>query len=534
MVALLFVVILAALAYLTLSPPAGDGPAYYLPQSQLIALTHHITPMPLLGFNQLFHLSLNSEMHMAVMFLLGGDVIGEYAINMTLWITALASGAMLWAISSLVGLNRRGQWSVMAMLYTSTALTYVMFGGKTDVFSVGLGLAAIYWVLQVGKGPSWTIFLLTGLMAGLSINSKMSYIIALIPMLAILAVFCSWPLVCEKSTFFKARYFVKAAFIVGGAFVITLLPLFLKNAIVFNEPLAPFFYLHQLRNDTLNQIWYSPENTKWIVLTYPFALIFGQYPMQGGNISPLWLAFLPFLVCFPKNLREFSQPLAALTLSSVFGVVMWVLFFPSVLAPRYIMPVLLTLFPLGGYLVQQVWDKREYLMLRFMIISSISLMFLFATWGLSFFFQSTQSYWTASSRSFQEGVFKAMGLVNTKAEKGDRVFLATYDRYPLRSDLLQTLINGKDLSSFGPPNMWWVDIFRSGGRWVIASRATHSKIFPVLVNLKEVPDFLQVISYPIDNNYIVYQIVPKEGAPRPMKTSVEQQDGTWKVQDLTH
>lgn len=145
--------------------------------------------------------------------------------------------------------------------------------------------------------------------------------------------------------------------------------------------------------------------------------------------------------------------------------------------------------------------------------------------------------------SYQNEIWKAFAIVNKKARKGERVFLAMYSRSPLRADLLQSLFAPDEILKMGLSGgeftkpftgNEWEYIYRSGGFWVVADRITHGtfKAVSPLINLERVPDFLNIINYPIGEHLIVYQIVPKEGAPKPMKASVEQADGTWKVQDL--
>jgi len=544
--AIVLVLLIASFACLTLHPPNCDALAYYLAQEKLMALTHQLTPLQ--GYELLCHFGMNAEMHGSVMYLMGGDIVGEYAANMLVWVTAVASGVMLWAISSQVGLTRRGQWSVMIMLFTSTAFTLVMWAGKTDLFGAGLGLAAIYWVLQIGKVADWIALLLAGLIVGFAINSKMSFIVVMIPMLAALAAlllsknFISNE-VNERPVWISLfKYLIKGAFIAGGAVFVAFLPLFFKNTVIFNEPLAPFVYLHMAGNSALNQVWYSPENTRWIVLTYPLALTFGQYPMQFGNISPLWLAFLPSLFLFPKWLGLFhNKPLSYLTASSLFGVMFWILLQPSTFAPRYFLSPLLTLFPLGGYIIDQVWRKIGFFVLRVVMILAIYIMLLMTFFGLNSALTLATYYCfggVISPPNFQQTyhneVWKAFSVVNEKAKEGDRVFLIMYSRLPLRSDLLQTLFTVEEMSKMGSHP--WEDVYISGSLWIIADLITHGtfKAFLPLIQLKGVPEYLTIVTHPIGEHLIVYQIVPKEGAPKPLKASVKQEDGTWKVQDVVH
>lgn len=539
-VALMLMVLIGIFAYLTLSPPRGDALAYYLAQAKLFAGTGRLYSLP--EFEYFSPFGVNAEMHAATLYLLAGDVAGEYAAKICTWITALAGSAMLWAISSRVGLGRRGQWMVTLMLYTTTGFTFVIWDGKTDLFGTGLGLAAIYWVLQISKIKDWVALFLSGLMVGFAVNSKFSLLVVMAPMLTVLAFWGLWTDTFQDS--FQRDVSVRkqkwqrlffGSLIAGGAFVMAFLPLFFKNGMLFGEPLAvPFSIIHseiwqERVSLMLGQVWYSPENTRWIVGTYPFALTFGQYPMQYGNLTPLLLAFLPLFFFLPKNLSPFrNQSLMALTLSSVVGVVAWVVVCPSVLAPRYILPPLLTLLPLGGYIVERLWKNLEKTFLKLSVIIISFFMVLETIIKLHSFLLPAKAYWKDSARTYQAPIWKTLRLINTKAARGDVVYLAMWYRLYLRLDLLQCLISAphpnpllrtqkKKWDAFLNKNMW-EELYNQGASWLVLDRSTHGKLFKDLdPNLK--PNFLSILSYPIDDRFIVYQIVPKAGAPKPTQRS---------------
>ncbi len=538
--ALMVMVLIGIFAYLTLSPPKGDALAYYLAQAKLFAATGQLQPLPEFEHFSLF--GLNAEMHAATLYLLCGDIAGEYAAKLCTWITALAGAAMLWAISSRVGLGRRGQWMVILMLYTTTGFTLVMWDGKTDLFGAGLGLASIYWVLQISKIKDWVALFLSGLMVGFAVNCKFSLIVVMTPMLTVLAVWYLWTDRSQDRSQSDAsgnkqkwqRLFL-GALIAGGAFITTFLPLFFKNGFLFGEPLAaPFSIVYSERwqdriSLMLGQVWYSPENTRWIVLTYPLALIFGQYPMQYGNVTPLLLAFLPLFFLFPKNLSPLkNKSLMVLTLSSVISVLVWVVACPSVLAPRYILPPLLMLLPLGGYLVERLWQNSERAFLKLPIIMVSFFMVLATIVNFKSFLLVAKDYWAASARTYQDPIWKTLRLVNTKAAQGDVIYLAMWYRLYLRPDLLQCLIRAPHPNPMlrTQKKKWdvllntnlWEAIYNQGANWLVLDRTTHEKLFKDL-DPKLKPDFLSILSYPIDDRFVVYKIVPEAGAPKPKQRS---------------
>src|SRR5262249_47769207 len=119
-------------------------------------------------------------------------------------------------------------------------------------------------------------------------------------------------------------------------------PQMLKNAVVFGEPLAPFVSLSG-PNRVTEQNWFGPAATRYIVLTYPFSLVYGKYPMMGGGVSPLVLMFLPLALLLPRPASWSRSRLLQMSLIGLVGVVVWVIVRPSILAPRYIFPPLMLL-----------------------------------------------------------------------------------------------------------------------------------------------------------------------------------------------
>ncbi len=79
-----------------------------------------------------------------------------------------------------------------------------------------------------------------------------------------------------------------------------LIPHFIKNALLFGEPFAPFLTLHGQASHITSQRWFSPETTAEIVAVYPLALVFGRYPMMGGTLSPLLLMVAPLVIFLPQ------------------------------------------------------------------------------------------------------------------------------------------------------------------------------------------------------------------------------------------
>lgn len=529
------ILMLGGFAFLTLHPPNCDALAYYMVQEKLMALTHSLTPVP--GYETLCHFGLNAEVSGGVMFLFGGDIIGEYASNMLVWIVGLMCAISLWSISDSLKIDEKGKWIVTLLLFTSTAFTLVMWSGKTDLFGTGLGLASIFWLLQIGKIDDRKTMILSGLLGGLAINAKMSLIVVMVPMLVMLAILLLWQQ--KRSTleiFQLSLYAIVAA-------SVTLIPLFLKNAILFNEPLAPFLYFNSNGNPSIQEVWYSPENTKWIMMTYPLALTFGQYPMQFGNLSPLLLAFMPIMFFGIVSVED--KRLKYLTLSAIFGLLFWVFLRPSILAPRYILPCLLVMLPAAGYVVSSLCADARFKFAKIATFFASLAIVVITFVSLKVPSVTAARYASVPRESYGDDTWRSIGVVNKLAKTGDRVFLASYTRLMLRSDLLQTLPHLNEMSKVGAfsymadkdakqQSGFWEGLYASGVKWVILDRITHEKLpgYRDLVNLKNIPTYMNVESRFHSPRYEVYEVIPKPEAPLPLQASKEVRPGVWVVANV--
>jgi hypothetical protein len=110
--------------------------------------------------------------------------------------------------------------------------------------------------------------------------------------------------------------------LIGLCGFLVFLPHAWKNQVLFQEPLAPFVVLNSDGFIDLDQHWYSPDITRYVVATYPVALVFGQYSNMGGTLSPLLLVFLPLAFFLPRP-RKWSQSL--LTIITLAGLLTLVL-----------------------------------------------------------------------------------------------------------------------------------------------------------------------------------------------------------------
>jgi hypothetical protein len=334
-------------------PPKGDAAAFYMVYPKIIAATGLLEPMhgPFYFFSAI---GLPVELHYAALMVLAD----EHAAKFFIFPIAVSVGVMLVGIVRLCGGGIAAVVLSWAMLFSSYTFHHYVYDGKVDLAAAAFGLAAVYWLL---RGTESRVSVLAcsvaGWFAGLATTAKFSYLLVLgISLFVLLA----WRLLVSRSEETKlGRASVNLARVSGLMAipaVVAWIPQLLKNGMLFDAPLAPLLG-GQDEGNLLSQVWFSPEDTRKILLTYPFALVFGRYPMQGGGLSFLFLAFLPFLARMARPASWSRSVTVAVTVAAFAGVAAWMVLRPSVIAPRYILATLLLFVPILAIAAEDVLTR---------------------------------------------------------------------------------------------------------------------------------------------------------------------------------
>lgn len=239
-------------------------------------------------------------------------------------------------------------------------------------------------------------------------------------------------------------------------------------------------------------MWFSQEATAWIVKTYPFALVFGQYPMQGGTVSYLWLTFLPLVWYLPRPQRFRASPLAMTTVAGVLGLLIWIVFRPSLIAPRYILAPLLLLFLPVARAIEYATEFGPGSRLVSAAVGCCGLLAL----GVS-----AEPYLQAPKEAAillagrlptcnRASVYcQELGRINTLAHPGERVFYSGYYTYWLRLDLLVCRNSRREYASVmdtSGPGIW-ARLLERGFTLVVADVTTHRKTHDTLISAMPPP-----------------------------------------------
>lgn len=520
LIALFGLVGLAALVF----PPMGDGEAFYFVYGKFISSSQQF--LPLVGNYEPFStIGLVGELHFAALMTIAGPVTAKAFV----WIIAGAACLMLAEIGRVCSLGSYGRLVLVILTLTSTTFTTYILDGKVDLFAASLGLAAYFWALAYGKSdliPAQAR--VAGALAGLACVAKFSYIPVIAPSLALIFAIRIEP----RSLKFVSRAFMNLA--LGAAVVV--IPHLLKNGVFFGEPLAPFITSSEARDWVkVNNHWFDPSVTAWIVKSYPLALVFGNYPMQGGTLSYIWLAFLPLCLFLPRPTRLRESPLAIATLAGIFGLGLWIFLRPSVIAPRYLLATLLLLF-------LPVARAIEYFSLGATRIRLISIL---AGATLIFSLVATispyrpvwrEAVWLVTDRlppCLRASIYCfEMAKLNGLTAPGERLFLLLYYTYWLRPDLLVCRNTGDEASwakeKGGTLPAFWEKLFAHGFRLLVVDRVSHAKELE-LIKQTRAPVWLDVKEVYRGSHVVAYRLKSRDTSRRPTLECHEESDGKWKV-----
>ena len=490
-----------------LKPPFGDAEAFYVTYARVIAATGRVEPMP--GLYETFSsIGMIGEPQFAALI----AISGVPAAKLFVWPLALAAAAILNAIGRTAGLGNRGSLLLLAMLFTTTAFTHHIWDGKVDLFAAALGLLAVYWVLAARVAAlTKTALAVAGLAAGFAVVAKFSYAISLAPALLVLLL---WP----RENTITARHRVAAIGVLGIWAALATVPHLVKNAVMFAAPLAPFVGGAADQN-WLQQVWFAPDVVRRIIATYPLALTFGRYPMQGGNLTFLWLAFLPLLWWLPRSARLRDSVLFQLCLAGLAGTLVWVVLRPSIIAPRYLLAVLLLFYPLAARAAEHMLDQERSPRWLGRAIAGITLA------ALAIFSYPLLPIAADSARQLQGRETGPCALasthcppllqLNAEAAPGDRVYALSYYTYWMRDDLLQCRDRGAESKSIlllGGQGLTWKALQNGGFNWLVVDRTSHNRDYTALLD-ETPPDFLDLEIRHQSNDVIVVRLRDRRTTP---------------------
>ena len=516
-----FVLMFVSLGYFSIiAPIEGDGAAFYMPISKMFAETGYLQKLP--GYEGFSAVGLLSEIQLSTLLLFGF----EHSARGLAWFVFLPLISIILKFGKSLGVSKSGNLISLFGIFTSTAVFYILYGGKIDIFSAALGFTGLYLLFFTNYN------FLAGIYLAAACVAKLSLLIPFFPIITFTLLF-KWYRADEKKKIFNCFLMF---FLVGFAFLIVVIPHFIKNHFFFNNPLAPF-YGTQLSWETE---WFSPETTRRILLTYPLIWFFGDYWAQLGRMSLILFMFSPFaLFAFLNKSKKLSNSEVLVYISFILAMLFWAVLRPSFVAPRYIMAVLLLLGPIAGRGFDIVLSSyklptyfKKYLLIVFCLWSIHSLI---QNRGIGFDPLRLVRLTNATDCKYERGSHcVVIEYLNKKVPEGSRVLQLNYFTYWLRSDLLQTMMRSDEFNGLDTMNdkEFWTRVYSRGFRYILLDKATHQSS-PFAKYISTDYEYISLIELYSVENIIAYEVNFKFPDVIKPTVSVNKESNLWKVVELS-
>ena len=316
-----------------------------------------------------------------------------------------------------------------------------------------------------------------------------------------------------------------------------MIPHFIKNYTLFGEPFAPLLFLKTGGKLLAEQAYFSYEATKHIIMTYPIALVYGMYPMQGGNLSVLVLAFAPLFFLFPEHNKIAAQRFRQVAVIALVGVILWVFVRPSWIMPRYILATLLLFIPLAAHGVEKLFSNQAkyFNFLRGTVFLSILIVVCTVIpYNRTSFKQFARHIVSKTSDySPSNSSDSAFELVNRMILPGERVFFAGYYGYFFSPEVLQCS-NGPNehtdiiLMKASTAPLDWVYLYDRGFKYLLLDKRTHVQMAGAL-QIGTAPPWLSVTKILDDESAIIYKISSIDSGKKPSYVCRQIQPPAWDV-----
>jgi len=311
---------------IALLPPTNDDAlSWYLVVPKMIAFSQKLQLQPFATpHNALYPLQI--EIHWAVLFTLAN----ETAVKMWDYLCSLSFLCGVGLLARSLTASRRVAVLALLMMLSTSGFFDLMGSGKTDNAAAQYGAAAFLWITLWPVGGHRAA-MLTGLCLGWAMASRYTNIILFpaVVLFAVLRIHGFWRVFLVESLKVQMwKFWITNALVCGIAAICAGGPMLVKNFLLVGCPLAPVFgcqetfwtgALEGIREGI--RIAYPQRLPLVKILSSPFSLTFSHQEGMLGNISPLFLGFLPLLWIY----QHFSLVRSALIagFAGLISVSMW-------------------------------------------------------------------------------------------------------------------------------------------------------------------------------------------------------------------
>ncbi len=507
-----------------------DAAAYYFAHARLMAITGKAV------FTYPSDAFVVSSFHPGILFTVVIQLFGDQAARMLSWVNG---GVMLlagWQIGKMVGLSARARWFFLTLMLTSTAFVDLLGDGKVELISTAPLMVALGWIIDSLQAPSRGRFLLIGALLGFSIIAR-PYNIFLAPVFTVLFyVLQVWPVLRRQGwnaalRFARPVLWMFPTLLLMGGFHLW------QNALWLGSPFAPLTYAREL--DSGDWQWqFDPGSLNLLRLLYPLTVTFLNTPQSLGNISPLFVGFLPFLLLPDVRARiRVFEPFRSMLFSAFLTLLLWITLFFTVVEIRYIFFLWILFFLFSGQVLEATFDALES---RYQPVLRVALILLLAFIPLRTLFISLATYSPIDSQGrancYTIHFCAFLDPLNESAPQGARVFALNAYRYYLRPDLFACSSQADEYAPLQAlaketNGMFWTELYRQGFRYMTYEEtfAEFHSHFGAIPPLDSAPEWLNITVISSTIHEKVYQLQPVHPPFLPLKTCAQTEDGIWRV-----
>lgn len=501
-----------------------DGAAFYMPIAKAMAYSGWLDKLP--GYDDFSAVGLVGEVQLATLLLYRA----ESSALMLSWSCFFPIIFLLYQFGQKLKLSAKAFALQMLMVFTSTGIYFILYSGKVDLFSAILGFSGIYFLFFEDDYKIAAFLLAVGTVAKLSLA---------IPLVPVVLIGFTCQLRRRHNCVISAEGIsdlIKMIAWFSLIYSLVLAPHLVKNYVFFQNPFAPFVGTDFKWETT----WYAPDTVKRIIMMYPVVWFYGDFWGQLGRLSLPILMFIPF--AFRLSLFNFKkyEELDFLSLGVVSGLLCWLIFRPSFVAPRYIFAVLLMLVPLAAFGFDKFLDRNKNRPGKLKVVQVF--LTLWCVYAFSFYIKGdmaprhfVRNIWLFQDECARDGNHcYAAEELNLLAQPGERILQLTYFTYWLRGDLLQTMMGlheygGQGLAQLNAEELW-TKIYQHDFKYILLDRETHQHA-QELYKLNNLPSWVQLEEIFSRDKVSAFKIIYKRADQAKLFRTVSVEN-RWKVESI--
>ncbi len=470
------------------------------------------------------------------------QIFGEQSARMFSWVCGLVIGIFSLALGRKMGLSKDAMAILLALAASSTAFLDLMGDGKVDLISGAFAISTVYWMsdgVDIKGINNKTLLLLIGFLAGFACVTRPFNIF----LMGFLISFFYFQNIILKNgiNFSNIKLFVRVLAWVGiGGIGLGIYHVGL-NWIVLGDPIAFISSVSKI-NPSKGPWDFDPSTIFLTRLFYPFVVTFKNNPQSLGNISPLFMAFLPaVLMKKVRNELVFSSELKHLVLAAIATLALWIFSFFTIVEIRYVFFLWLIIYiPMAEIIAAILKDENQ-------LIKNTAVGLLLITQSFMILRSITISFGAYSSidntyipQCNDTPFCEYLKPINELANQGDRILTLGAYRYYLRPDLFTCSTRHDEYTllqelSYNNMDAFWREVYRQGYKYIAYEKdyTIRHLQFGAIPGPENTPSWMELKPlYDTASSELVSYQIRVENPPIEMDVICEQDSSeTWVIKD---